>query len=225
MKQTLFAILLSIFAYCAVAQSPCRRMPTMKDIDGNTYATVQIGRQCWMRENIRSTHDKDGNLIELGSNLSYDAPYRYYPDSSYSNVEKYGYLYNWEAAIKVCPLGWHLPSQSEFQTLAKYCSAHFAVGENPKYNAKSLASQEGWCVTDIKYTAGKEQYANNASGFSAFPAGVGDNTCYHANLWCSTQCAKYHAYAFIIYYDDPEAIAATIDIQKEEYMSVRCIRD
>ena len=178
-----------------------------------------------MRENIRSTHDKDGNLIELGSNLSYYAPYRYCPDSSYSNVEKYSYLYNWEAAIKVCPLGWHLPSQSEFQTLAKYCSAHFAVGGNSKYNAKSLASQEGWYVSDTDHTAGNEQSTNNASGFSAFPAGVGGNTGYHADLWCSTQCAKYHAYAFIIYNDDPEAVAATISIQKNEYMSMRCIRD
>ena len=94
----------------------------MKDYDGNYYNTVKIGNQCWMKENLRSIHTSGGVFVPLGSyNTSKSkSAYRY----STSNVSKYGYAYNYAAAVEVCPDGWHLPSKYEFEKLKK------AIGYN-----------------------------------------------------------------------------------------------
>ena len=109
----------------------CPGIPTVTDYDGNVYQTVQIGLQCWMAENLRTTHFADGTFIPMGvvgdeSNFTY---YRYYPNGDSTIVNVYGYHYNWKTAMHgagssnsnpsnqqgVCPSGWHLPSRAEWQ--------------------------------------------------------------------------------------------------------------
>ena len=85
------------------------------DIDGNIYATVKIGDQIWMKENLRVTHDPDGSSIES---------YVYRNDTTYEEI--YGRLYTWNAAMNgsteektqgICPCEWHIPSDEEFKIL------------------------------------------------------------------------------------------------------------
>ncbi|MFM7768400.1 MAG: FISUMP domain-containing protein, partial [Bacteroidota bacterium] len=98
---------------------------TVTDIDGNTYNTVQIGTQEWMQENLKTTKYKNGDVIPSPtgdwSNLTTGA-WAYYNDSSqYNNL--YGKLYNWYAVVDsrdVCPTGWHIPTDSEWNQLVKY---------------------------------------------------------------------------------------------------------
>ena len=59
----------------AYSQNECP--PTVVDIDGNDYSTVMIGTQCWMAQNMRASHDRNGNDIPLGNKLSYTVPYLY----------------------------------------------------------------------------------------------------------------------------------------------------
>ena len=141
----------------------CPDLPEIVDYDGNIYHTVQIGQQCWMRENLRTTHFADGSPIALGSSSSSLVPYRYCPDNDSSNVELYGYLYNWPAAMGdylasdcvpsgvrgICPDGWHLPSDSEWGQLTSFVGSQseYILGNNSSYIAKALADSIGWTAT------------------------------------------------------------------------------
>lgn len=95
-------------------------------IDGdNSYATIQLGDYCWMKENLRTevTSGHSSNSIYTSESVAYS----YYPDGEVSNVANYGYLYNWTAALAgmnssegvqgICPDGWHLPTEAEANDL------------------------------------------------------------------------------------------------------------
>ena len=168
---------------------PCPNNATVTDVDGNVYNTVQIGDQCWMRENLRVTHYADSSIIPLGATSSYSetSPCRYNPNNSASNVATYGYLYNWPAVMHdespsnedpsgvqgICPSGWHVPSEAEWGQLMNYLNAHeqYFCGTNANYIAKALASTEGWENSTNTYVPGNNPSVNNATGFSAMPAG------------------------------------------------------
>lgn len=100
---------------------------TITDIDGNVYETVQIGEQAWMAENLKVITYNDGTPITLEenntnwSNLSTEA-YCWYNNDSVNNADPYGALYNWYAVQtgKLCPSGWHVPSDSEWSELTTF---------------------------------------------------------------------------------------------------------
>ena len=100
--------------------------------DGKKYTTVKIGAQIWMAEN-----------------LNYKTKNSYCYDDEPSNCEEYGRLYIWEAALKVCPKGWHLPSKAEFKILIEM------VG----------GDKSGASLIPTSY------YGTDDYGFSALPAG------------------------------------------------------
>ena len=143
----------------------------MKDYDGNLYNTVQIGAQCWMKENLRTSHDRNGILIPISFETTDDFACRLSPNNA-SWVVSYGYKYNWLAARIACPRGWHLPTAEEFEELRVYCSNHYSVGNNAVNVAKSLASKSKWFLSEISYSPGNYSSQNNASGFSAYPVDI-----------------------------------------------------
>jgi uncharacterized protein (TIGR02145 family) len=91
---------------------------TLKDIDGNTYKVVKIGKQVWMAENLKVTKDRDGNAIKS-----------YCFDDDEGNCEKLGRLYTWDVALKVSPDGWHLPSNEEWKTLIDHLGGESEAGK------------------------------------------------------------------------------------------------
>ncbi|MBR4638494.1 MAG: fibrobacter succinogenes major paralogous domain-containing protein, partial [Bacteroidales bacterium] len=139
---------------------------TVEDHQQNVYHTVQIGTQCWTRENMRCTTSPKGNLT-MGSENSYDQPYYYNNTSTSANynipLEDRGMYYNWAGAMDtvfastdnrnvsfegrrgICPEGWHVPSDAEWTTLTEYVSNNHACNDNSEYNAKALAiNNEGY---------------------------------------------------------------------------------
>ena len=163
---------------------------SVTDVDGNVYNTVQIGSQCWMKENLRTTRYADETEIPVGSTTSYTEPYRYAPNYDDSIVPFYGYLYNWAAVMHgaassddnpsgvqgICPDGWHVPSDAEWTQLTDYVSRQSenvcidTIGGS--YIAKALASNTGWNNYSYSTCAvGYNRSSNNATGFGALPAG------------------------------------------------------
>ena len=225
---------------------PCPGAATVTDYDGNVYNTVQIGDQCWTRENLRVTHYSDGTPIPAGGdNYSYTAPYYYDYSSSGIPLSERGYLYNWPAAMHgaasssavpsgvqgVCPVGWHLPSDAEWTLLTDY------VGSVPEYQcggssgniAKALASIAWWESYSFECCPGDQSVtANNATGFSAVPAGYcnGSSFFYAGNdayFWSATQGSSYGAYYRGLYYNS--AYVSRGGDYKNYGFSVRCLRD
>ena len=94
---------------------------SITDIEGNTYRTIQIGTQTWMAENLRTTKFKDGNKIHngiFGWNTKTGA-YLWYNNDASGFKNTYGALYNWYAVNtgRLCPAGWHVPSDDERKQL------------------------------------------------------------------------------------------------------------
>ena len=218
---------------------PCPGAATVTDYDNNTYNTVQIGDQCWMKENLRTTHYADGTTVTS----------RYAPNNDENNVATYGYLYNWYAVMHgaaassanpsgvqgICPAGWHMPSCAEWTQLTTYvhdngyqCSNCNASNwwMNVDCIAKALAAQTGWPSYSYDACAvGYDLSTNNATGFNALPAGFYCGAYYYgqtAYFWSTSQ------------YDGGNAYFRTFDycanyvsrnyIYKSEGYSVRCVR-
>ncbi len=239
---------LSAGGTAVIDSKSCPSTPTVTDHEGNVYATVQIGEQCWMRDNLRTRHFADGTAIPAGGdNASLTAPY-YYDYSTHSlPLEERGYLYNWPAAMhgassssanpsgvqSICPAGWHLPSDAEWTQLTDYLSSQseYTCNGNGSYIAKALASTEGWVSYSGECTPGNQSVtANNATGFSAVPAGYWFGSSfydagYSANFWSSTQLQFNSDFA---YNRSPYCNDAGVDRYgnyKGRGFSVRCLRD
>jgi uncharacterized protein (TIGR02145 family) len=97
---------------------------TVKDFDGYVYKTVRISNQTWMAENLKTARYNDGTPISLVADNpswsnSVSACYCWY-NNDIQNKDSYGALYNWQAVNtdKLCPTGWHVPTDAEWTTLS-----------------------------------------------------------------------------------------------------------
>ena len=212
-----------------VINIPCPGIPTVKDIDGNTYTTVQIGNQCWTKENLRTTRYRDGFSIPLdisgnqaGNILgetwtSRTSGARTVYEHNANNLATYGYLYNRLAAISlrgICPSDWHLPSDSEWETLIKNLG-----GEN--IAAGKIKNTTGWQTSNTGVT--------NESGFSGLPGGYrsysngrfnGINGSY---WWSSSEVFSSIPWLRYIYYSLNNSVSRSFEHQNSG-LSIRCLR-
>jgi uncharacterized protein (TIGR02145 family) len=127
--------------------------------DGEVYTTVQIGNQCWMAENLR--YNASGSYL-----------------NSANPSTNYGRFYDWATVMNnsttsssnpsgvqgICPSGWHLPSDSEWNELEMALGMSAADTANISFrgtHGTGMKSTTGWIGTN----------GTNTSGFNAFPAG------------------------------------------------------
>jgi len=121
------------------------------DRDGKNYKTVKIGTQTWLAENL--------NYNAKGSKCYDDVP---------ENCNIYGRHYSWNAAMKACPKGWHLPTNAEWDKLYRYADGTSDT-DSPyeSQNAgKHLKAKSGWNDFNGKSGNGLDTY-----GFAAMPGG------------------------------------------------------
>jgi uncharacterized protein (TIGR02145 family) len=194
----------------------------VNDIDGNTYQSVIIGTQEWMVENLRTSKYSDSTAIpnvtgdtEWGG-LTTGAWCHYDNDSSQYEA-MYGKLYNWYAVEtgKLCPTGWHVPTDAEWYVLTNYVASDGHNGEE----GKALKSTSGWndggSGTDVYGWNGLPSGSWTEDGFSS----IG----YYDNWWSSSQHDSVDAWIrYISAYSD---LAGRIAYNKNYGFSVRCLRD
>jgi uncharacterized protein (TIGR02145 family) len=115
----------SVFYVSSVDSVTIQAIDSITDSrDGKKYATIMIGTQCWMAQNLNV-----GTRISGTSNQTNNGvieKYAYDDKDSLSNI--YGGLYQWDEMMQysttqgvqgICPLGWHIPTDAEWKTLEK----------------------------------------------------------------------------------------------------------
>jgi len=205
---------------------PCPGIPTVA-YEGQVYNTLQIGTQCWLKENLNV-----GSMINGSQNQTNNQVIeKYCYNNDPVNCVTYGGLYQWDEMMQyvttpgakgICPVGWHVPTDAEWCTITKYIDPTVDCNSN------------GWSGTDggtrMKSTTGWYGGGNgtNTSGFTANPGGLrtswGDFNYQglHAYFWSSTVSGSYRWYWELYYYYS--------NIYRSYYpanygYSVRCLKD
>jgi len=162
--------------FIMAAGAACPFLPSVTDIDGNTYPTVQIGNQCWMAGNLRTSTYNDGSAIPnvtgdtAWTQLNSGAWCSHQNDSSYDAT--YGKLYNWFAAANptICPQGWHVPTDAEWQHLE--AALGMPAGELAYTEWRGAAQNVGGKMKATILWFAPNTGATNESGFSGLPGPV-----------------------------------------------------
>jgi hypothetical protein len=197
----------------------------VKDIDGNTYRTVQIGTQIWMAENLKVTRYKNGTPIpELLDDISWSSTTtgaRCNPYNDQSLIGTYGRYYNWYTVIDprgLAPKGWHIPTEAEWLTLISFLGGESVAG------GKMKSITNDWGSPNFG--------ATNLSGYSGVPSGnrAGSGWAYSvkgvfAHWWTSTghpdnRFAWFHTLSY-----DNEAAGIQTYAYKNDGLAIRCIKD
>lgn len=206
----------------------------LTDVDGNNYNTVTIGSQVWMKENLKTTKYRNGDLIGTTAQATLDITTETSPKYQWAHtIIDYGRLYTYYTITdsrNVCPAGWHIPTDGEWTTLTDYLSNNgYGFGGNMNYIAKSLAATSGWTQDPVAGDVGNDQGSNNSSGFTGLPgggrysSGVMNFVTYHGIWWSSTESSAAHAYFRCIGYI-PAAVFRG-EFSESYGLSVRCLRD
>ncbi|MDR2554120.1 MAG: fibrobacter succinogenes major paralogous domain-containing protein [Fibromonadaceae bacterium] len=177
--------------------------------DEKKYRIVKIGTQTWMAENLN--HNASGSKCY---------------DNKPENCDKYGRLYDWGTAKNVCPNGWHLPSNDEWDVLYHYVDG--TSGTESPYESetagKYLKSKNDWKDYEGRPGNGEDKF-----GFSALPGGSGYSygvyydIGYDGYWWSANEHTNYNAYSRRIYYYNDHAIWYYGD--RNFLHSVRCIKN
>jgi uncharacterized protein (TIGR02145 family) len=195
---------------------------TVTDIDGNGYNTLPIGTQCWMQQNLKTTMYNDGTAIPLVTdNKALHTPaYYWYDNDAATYKNTYGALYNWYTVNtgKLCPSGWHIPSDEEWTTVTDYLGGVGVAGGKMKE-----AGTFHW--------QSPNEGANNSSGFTALPGGFASFSSFGSYI-----VANYNGYWWSAMEDDTTSAwdrylsnnTATVErgrANKACGFSVRCVKD
>ena len=151
--------------------------------EGQSYATIQIGGQCWMAENLNV-----GTMINSTINMSNNAiieKYCYINDPD--NCDIYGALYQWDEMMQyvntestkgICPTGWHLPSDGEYIILEEFLGMVSGTGSGQSGATGHRGTNEGSKLAGNEPLWYDEALDQNAafglSGLDVLPGGIRD---------------------------------------------------
>ena len=178
-----------------------------------------------MAENLKTSKFNDATLIpnvtanSQWKSLTSEAWSYYNNDITYN--EKYGKLYNWYVVSSnknICPLGWHIPKETEWRELID-----FLGGETFSGNKLKEVGTNNWNDQNSGVT--------NSSGFSALPGGYRDDYTgvfysigYTSDMWSSNQNV-FGTAAYVFQLHTSYSYSKIGTLSKNKGLSIRCIRD
>lgn len=221
----------------------------IQDYDGNWYGAVIIGNQVWLAENLRTTHFSNGTVISEGDALSEIPAYQ---DKTSSNIplQNRGLYYNWYAVLNgnnptnnnpsniqgVSPIGFHIPSLSEFEQLQKYLAQQnrYSFSGWGSDSMKTISSVDYWTTwnpTNGGIAPGYKPESNNKSGLNLVPTGKldeGEGTSFY--LWTATNGSEENKAAYFYGIDGHRSQTMARFVVSEDscenyttYFPIRCI--
>lgn len=219
MKKLLSLIVITSFMHSCTKDSPSAL--TVTDIDGNVYETVKIGNQIWMKENLRTSHYRNGDLIPNvrgntdWTNLSTGA--WCWPANDSTHFSRYGKYYNYytvDDSRGLAPRGWHVASPSEWEELANFLGGDSVAADK----IKDTLAIYGWCS------------ATNSSGFTALEAGIrgfdGEfSSVQHEAYWWNFNSLTSSSHSSLQYIYCADSKLYIYGALKNAGCSVRCIKD
>ena len=196
---------------------------TVTDIDGNVYDTIHIGNQVWLKQNLNVSKYNNGNPI---SNITDGIDWYLSATSAYCNYNNdinnsliYGKIYNYYVIHdinNVCPIGWHIPSNSEWEYLVNYLGGENIAGGKLK-------------ETGTIHWNNPNNGATNESGFTGLPGGMrfvhGEywNIGTEGRFWSTSVFSTTEAYYWSLRHNAATFIKS--NSYKEIGASVRCLKD
>jgi uncharacterized protein (TIGR02145 family) len=214
--------------------NPAVTYGNITDLDGNVYKTINIGTQVWMAENLKTTKYCDGSLIpnitntNQWKNLRTGAYCDYVNYSKFSDV--YGHLYNWYSVNtgKLCPTGWHVPSDSEWDLLIDYLGGEgIAAVKLTEYGKIHWDSFGTAATNESGFTALPGGIRNMLSSFGGYAGYTFEELNWLCYLWTSTPDLEipgfYPTSKVCILYGDYGVMLNTTN--RDSGCSVRCLRD
>jgi len=216
---------LSLFTFKSNSQ-------TVTDYDNNVYDTIHIGTQVWLKQNLKTKHYLTGDSIpNVTANASWSAlttgAYCNYMNDT-NNGATYGKLYNWFAvndSRKICPTGWHVPSDGEWNIMERHIDASVDTtltgyqGTNAGWKLKETGTTH-WATTSASVT--------NSSGFTALPGGHRLSGIFYTlgnNGYWWTKTPKDASYSWHRGLNDGSSQIMRSNANKNDGRSVRCIKD
>lgn len=195
---------------------------TILTLEMRAQSEISIGNQIWMKKNLNVDRFRNGDIIKQAKTKSewekagdsHQPAWCYYKNNS-ANGEKYGKLYNWYAVSDprgLAPLGWHVPTDSDWNEFITQLGDRYLLGERIK-------SKTGW---------NNNGNGKNQSGFTALPGGTRDASEFSsiravAAWWSSSETNSDFANGYFLEsgYDD----FSIVEMHKSFGYSVRCVKD
>ena len=200
----------------------------VSDVDGNTYKTVKIGTQVWMAENLKTTKYSDGSTIpKITDDTEWEnnkfGAWSYNHNDEINNT-KYGKLYNWYAVIvkpngnkNICPIGWHVPSDTEWTVLIDYLGGLSIAGGKMKEVGKTNWASPNTESTNVSLFTGL------SGGWRSSNGNYDEDNGSNGYWWSSTESNSSNAWALMLRHNYGSVLVGA-SIKRRGY-SVRCIKN
>jgi len=215
------------FMQCAIIGITPDPELNLADADGNRYNIIEIGTQWWMAENLKTTKFNDGTIIPLITDNSVwptltTPGYGWY-DNDITNKDIYGALYNWYTVQsgKLCPDGWHVPTDEDWTTLSEFLGGpHVAGGKLKEAGTLHWKDPNTGATDDYEFTALPGGYRHPEVGEFG---GKFYNLTHLGFWWSSTRFSTTNAYVRIMGYDNTSVSPQTAGALTTG-ASVRCLK-